>query len=70
MSWVEVDGAGWSWVHGLVIPIGKQSYDIRHLCVLGFLQLSQENTCTGVFLKNMRLKISLLKRDSITDNLL
>ena len=19
-SWVEVDGAGWSWVHGLVIP--------------------------------------------------
>ena len=22
-SWVEVDGAGWSWVHGLVIPITK-----------------------------------------------
>ena len=21
MSWVEVDGAGWSWVHGLVTPI-------------------------------------------------
>ena len=21
MSWVEVDGAGWNWVHGLVIPI-------------------------------------------------
>ena len=21
MSWVEVDGDGWSWVHGLVIPI-------------------------------------------------
>ena len=20
MSWVEVDGAGWRWVHGLVIP--------------------------------------------------
>ena len=20
MSWVEVDGAGWSWVHGLVTP--------------------------------------------------
>ena len=20
-SWVEVDGAGWRWVHGLVIPI-------------------------------------------------
>ena len=23
MSWVEVDGAGWSWVHGLVITIKK-----------------------------------------------
>ena len=21
MSWVQVDRAGWSWVHGLVIPI-------------------------------------------------
>ena len=21
MSWVEVDGAEWRWVHGLVIPI-------------------------------------------------
>ena len=21
MSWVEMDGAGWSWVHGLVMPI-------------------------------------------------
>ena len=20
-SWVEVDGAGWRWVHGLVMPI-------------------------------------------------
>ena len=20
MNWVEVDGAGWKWVHGLVIP--------------------------------------------------
>ena len=20
-SWVEVDGAGWRWVHGFVIPI-------------------------------------------------
>ena len=23
MSWVEVDGAGWRWVHGLVTPIKK-----------------------------------------------
>ena len=21
MTWVEVDGAGWRWVHGLVIPL-------------------------------------------------
>ena len=24
MSWVEVDGAGWRWVHGLVIPKKEQ----------------------------------------------
>ena len=23
LSWVEVDGAGWRWVHDLVIPILK-----------------------------------------------
>ena len=27
MSWVEVDGAGWRWVHGLVIPIIKNGND-------------------------------------------
>ena len=21
MSWMEVDGAGWRWMHGLVIPV-------------------------------------------------
>ena len=21
MSWIKVDGAGWRWVHGLVIPV-------------------------------------------------
>ena len=25
MSWVEVDGAGWRWVHGLVIPLLKNN---------------------------------------------
>ena len=35
MSWVEVDGAGWRWVHGLVIPmffceyIGKEIVKMR-----------------------------------------
>ena len=24
MSWMEVDGAGWRWVHGLVIPKRKK----------------------------------------------
>ena len=31
MSWVEVDGAGWRWVHGLVILIIKRSFAKRHL---------------------------------------
>ena len=26
MNWVEVDGAGWSLVHGLVIPICNSNY--------------------------------------------
>ena len=33
-SWVEVDGGGWSWVHGLVIPITKYDryyYKMRQL---------------------------------------
>ena len=28
MSWVEVDGAGWRWVHGLVIPL-YVNHDIK-----------------------------------------
>ena len=26
ISWVEVDGAGWRWVHGLVIPLEKRIF--------------------------------------------
>ena len=29
MSWVEADGAGWRWVHGLVIPIEISNVDQR-----------------------------------------
>ena len=29
-SWVEEDGAGWSWVHGLVIPIKKIEDELIH----------------------------------------
>ena len=37
MSWVEVDGAGWRWVHGLVIPLIKslvqkvESLSVRYI---------------------------------------
>ena len=34
MSWVQVDGAGWSWVHGLVIPIS-----LRQTSFAGFILL-------------------------------
>ena len=34
MSWVEVAGAGWSWVHGLVIPVLRNfaTFAGNHLC--------------------------------------
>ena len=31
MSWVEVDGPGWKWVQGLVIPI--KISEILLLCI-------------------------------------
>ena len=30
MSWVEVDGAGWKWVHGLVTPVKKMLLERLH----------------------------------------
>ena len=54
MSWVEVDGAGWIWVHGLVIPLSIQLRSSRPelLCKKVFitLQNSQENMYAGVSL--------------------
>ena len=32
MSWLEVDGAGWSWVHGLVIPVNRIIKDLLIIC--------------------------------------
>ena len=29
MSWVEVDGAEWRWMHGLVIPQEKNEIQIK-----------------------------------------
>ena len=35
MSWVEVDGAGWRWVHGLVIPIEEiLTVKLHFLCIV------------------------------------
>ena len=39
MSWVEVDGDGWRWVHSLVIPIIKNGNDF-----INKLRLSRRNT--------------------------
>ena len=39
MNWVEVDGTGWRWVHGLVIPIIKNGNDF-----INKLRLSRRNT--------------------------
>ena len=39
MSWVEVDGAGWRWVHGLVIRVIKNENDF-----IKKLRLSRGNT--------------------------
>ena len=54
MSWVEVDGAGWIWLHGLVIPLSIQLRSSRPelLCKKVFitLQNSQENMYAGVSL--------------------
>ena len=32
MSWVEVDGAGWRWVHGLVIPFIFRTFQKHAFC--------------------------------------
>ena len=45
ISWMEMGGAGWGWVHGLVIPTNKLHlqdlvYSIRHpstSCTDGYL---------------------------------
>ena len=38
MSWVEVDGAGWRWVDGLVIPL-KFSNEIKKYAKVRLLNL-------------------------------
>ena len=49
MSWVEVDGAGWRKVHGLVIPIKKNQNTV-------YSNLDEENfTDNKVFWKTVKL---------------
>ena len=36
--WVEVDGAEWRWVHGLVIPIQKQTREPKKLRYLAYIK--------------------------------
>ena len=31
MSWVEVDGGGWSWVQGLVIPLDLKVFLLNYI---------------------------------------
>ena len=47
MSWVEVDGAGWRGVHGLVIPIFFQAPSVVVLIVLKLNKRNSErfNNC-------------------------
>ena len=43
MSWVEVDGAGWRWVHSLVIPLLKCDSNTDALpAILKFLRTTKE----------------------------
>ena len=53
MSWVEVDGAGWRWVHGLVIPFSKGPSllkKIKQTFLKGESRTLKRDSNTGVFL--------------------
>ena len=41
MSWMGVDGAGWSWVHGLVIPLPPKKKLLSNDFFISPLNLSQ-----------------------------
>ena len=40
MRWVEVDGAGWSWVHGLVIHIINTSVSGVAITMILYVELA------------------------------
>ena len=40
MRWVEVDGAGWSWVHGLVIRIINTSVSGVAITMILYVELA------------------------------
>ena len=39
MSWMDVNGAGWTWLHGLVIPVrvSKTMCEFLHFNSVSFL---------------------------------
>ena len=61
ISWVEVDGAGWRWVHGLAIPVKKD-------VIRKFVKFTGKHLCQSLIFKNVAglRAATLLKRDSGT----
>ena len=46
MSWVEVDGAGWRLMHGLVIPLKKG-------VIRKFVKFTGKHLCQSLIFKNV-----------------
>ena len=71
MSWVEVDGAGWRWVQGLVIPTfqyrSNQRCSVKKL-FLEISQNSQKNTCARVLflIKSQTEACNFIKKETLT----
>ena len=42
MSWVEVDGAEWSWVYGLVIPMFKSRHEAFRFDLFSFFNTNSD----------------------------
>ena len=54
MSWVEVDRAGWRWVHGLVIPDYVQKMKNMVLIIkLSCAEITHKNSTWRIFIYNL-----------------
>ena len=66
MSWVEVDGAGWRWVHRLVIPTGKSFTTTYHsLKNNDYYSQNYRKSHQRCHIKKVVLKISQNSQESI-----